>query len=243
MKNIEAAKPLNLENAYNVRDLGCYSSREGKKLREGRFLRADSLGSLNEEDWKKLKRYGVVSIVDLRSSMERDRQPFAVEKSEGIAYHSIPLFDNIQSNDGTQQVPKSLYELYCSLLDNSQQQIAEVLRTFLEYEDGCCLFNCTAGKDRTGIIAMLLLGLAGVDEDYIIADYSASAENMKSVFAGQIKAMEQAGYGAMIYLLRSEPEEMRRTLDYVEEQYGGIREYLKKLLTKEEMEALYTRFQ
>lgn len=240
MESIEVAKPLYLRNAYNVRDLGFYRTVDGRKLCKGRFLRADSLGSLTKADWEKLKTYGVVAVVDLRSVMERERQPFAAEEN-GVDYYSVPLLDEIQSNDGTREVPKSLHELYKGLLDNSKQQIAEALRTFLKYEKGCCIFNCTAGKDRTGVIAMLLLGLAGVDEETIIADYSVSAENMKPVFAGQIRSMEEAGYSALAYLLRSDSEEMRQTLDYVKEQYGGIRNYLRKLLSEEEVQALLTR--
>lgn len=232
---------MNLKNAYNVRDFGGYYNQAGEKLLEQKFLRSASLAHLTEEEWLELKEYGVVAIVDLRSSMERERAPFAVEKNGEIDYYSIPLFDNIQSNDGTQKLPESLHALYCGLLDNSQKEIREVLRTFLKYDAGCCLFNCSAGKDRTGVIAMLLLGLAGVDEDTIIKDYSVSEENMKPVFAGQIKMMEQAGYGKLAFLLESKPEEMRKTLDYVKEKYGSIPEYLKGLLTEDEIEALRVR--
>ena len=238
MNTVETAKPLALQNAYNVRDIGYYRNRNGEKLKEGIFLRADSLNRLTMEDWLKLKQYGVVSIVDLRSPEECSRNPFDLKAAGEIFYHSVPLFDNIQSNDGTQKLPQSLHDLYVQLLDNSSRQIAVVLRDFLEHKSGCHLFNCTAGKDRTGVIAMLLLGLADVDEETIVADYSVSAENMEPVFAGQIQAMNKAGYGAMSFLLKSEPEEMRQTLAHISQKYGSIRDYLTGILSTEEVNQL-----
>lgn len=246
MEKIKAAAPLALQNAYNVRDIGCYYDRNGRKLQEKRFLRSDALNRLTEKEWLSLKEYGVAAVIDLRSPMERYMAPFTIDDAsftakspaDSIAYHSLPLFDNIQSNDGTQKAPKSLHELYCGLLENSSAQITRVFQCFLQYPKGCCLFNCSAGKDRTGVIAMLLLGLADVDEETIIADYSASADNMEPVFSAQISAMEQAGYGAMAFLLQSEPEQMRLTLEYIREKYGSIPQYLQKLLSGKELEAL-----
>ena len=238
-KTIRTAVPLPLTHARNVRDIGCYCDRNGGKLREGRFLRADALGRLDDREWKFLKDYGVTLIVDLRSPMEREQEPFGREaEAAGIRYHSVPMFDNIQSNDGTEEFPSSLHDLYIRMLDKNGAQIREVLREFLKNEEGCCLFNCTAGKDRTGVIAMLLLGLADVEDDTIIADYSVSAENMKHLFEGQIRAMKQAGYGNLCFLLESDPEDMRLTLRFLNERYGNARKYVANLLTEDEVERL-----
>lgn len=238
-KTIQTAVPLPLAHAYNVRDIGCYRGRNGEKLREGRFLRSDALGRLDDREWQFLKDYGVTLIVDLRSPKEREQEPFKQQaEAAGICYQSVPMFDNIQSNDGSEEFPASLYELYIRMLDKNSDQIREVLRKFLKNEEGCCLFNCTAGKDRTGVIAMLLLGLADVEEDTIIADYSVSAENMRPLFEGQIRAMEEAGYGNLRFLLESDPEDMRITLRFLKERYGNARKYVRNLLTEEEVKRL-----
>ena len=236
---IEVSRPLALAHAFNVRDIGHYHNREGEKLRERKFLRSDALGRLDEGDWNLLKEYGVTAIVDLRSPQEQEKEPFGeAAKQAGIRYDAVPLFDNIQSNDGTAAFPESLHKLYVQLLEGSGAQLAEVFRKFLENREGCSLFNCTAGKDRTGVIAMLLLGLAGVDEDVIVADYSVSAANMQPVFAPQIAAMKNAGYEKLAFLLESEPEDMRLTLEYVDGTYGSAEGYLKTILSEEEMEEL-----
>ena len=141
--------PLPLTHARNVRDIGCYCDRNGGKLREGRFLRADALGRLDDREWKFLKDYGVTLIVDLRSPMEREQEPFGREaEAAGIRYHSVPMFDNIQSNDGTEEFPSSLHDLYIRMLDKNGAQIREVLREFLKNEEGAaCL---TALREKTG---------------------------------------------------------------------------------------------
>ena len=85
---------------------------------------------------------------------------------------------------------------------------------------------------------MLLSGLAGVDEDTIAADYGASAGYMEPVFAPQRQAMEAAGYGSVEFHLLSNPAEMHKTIDYINERYGSIKEYMHGLLSKEEYRLL-----
>ncbi len=238
MENIKVSQPLELKQAFNVRDLGVYYNKAGQKLQEKRFLRADALHSLTKEDIEVIKSYGVTCIVDLRSPMELEQAPCILKKEEDITYYSIPLFDDIQSNDGSVKMPESLYSLYQSLLEDSAPQIREVLRSFLRHGNTCCLFNCTAGKDRTGIIAMLLLGLAGVEDEVIVADYSVSAENMSPVFSKQREAMKKAGYEIAEFLLDSRAEEMEKTLAFVKERYGSIQNYLQKLLSESEINGL-----
>lgn len=235
------AEPLRLEKAYNVRDLGYYTNQYGEKLRTGRFLRSDSLHLATDEDERLLVNYGVKVIVDLRSPMEVQKEPFLIQKHQEIDYYAIPLFDNIQSNDGSKPLPDSLHELYIFLLDNSKKQIKQVLQCFLRHEEGCCLFNCTAGKDRTGIIAMLLLGLADVEEEFIVEDYCVSARYMESVFTAQKEALLKAGcddYQKFTFLLESPREEMEKTIQYLQNNYTGISGYVRRLLSAEECDRL-----
>ena len=239
IKEQAVAKPLHLEGAWNVRDLGGYFNKNGQELKKGRFLRADALGGLTSQDVEALQKYGVVLVVDLRSHQEVEKAPYKwMEQAETIEYVSIPLLDNIQSNDGTVALPENLHELYKSLLEESVPEIRQVLKTFLRKETGCCLFNCSAGKDRTGIIAMLLLGLADVEEDVISADYGVSAGYMEPVFQKQREALEKAGFGKAAFLLGSDPKEMKLTTRYLKERYGSIRAYVETLLSEEETRLL-----
>ena len=217
------SKPLPLSGACNVRDLGGYGTADGRITCDRQFLRADSLHALGEADKEFLYDYGVRLVIDLRDVREIELCPFSLPES--ICYRNIPLYDAINSNMLKGEFPSSLRELYIGrLLEDSRKNIAQVLRTAAE-GDSCVLFNCTAGKDRTGVIAMLLLLLAGVKPDLIVADYAATEGNMKQLFALQLAALSERGISGMDYLFTSRPEEMAATLSHVQSSYGGAAPY------------------
>ena len=107
--------------------------------------------------------------------------------------------------------------MYRSLLDESADSLRRVIEAL--DGDGCSLFHCRAGKDRTGVIAMLLLNLAGVDDEYIVADYAVTQRYM-----GRGLRAQRAGVSVLLLkkvprcLFESAPEEMER--------YGSARSYL-----------------
>ena len=236
-KGAEPSRPLALDGAHNVRDLGVYENVNGLKLKEHQFLRADGLYSLTPEDQKKLTAYGVRAVIDLRSRMEAEQAPCVWEGSDSVQYYGIPLLDEINSNQMKGAFPESMSQLYIGLLENNKEEFAQILRVSSTYPSGCVMFNCTAGKDRTGVTAMLLLGLADVGRDVIVADYSASGQYMDQVFAKQKEQMLKFGIHVPAYVLESKPEEMEKTLTFLEDRYGGIHGYLRELpLTREVLE-------
>jgi protein-tyrosine phosphatase len=112
------------------------------------------------------------------------------------------------------------------MLDRFQSPIAAVMETIANASDGVVLVHCAAGKDRTGLICALLLGLAGVPRETIAADYALSAECLRP----RTEEWLQKGPGerAERELVRSNPraEVMLEVLDYIEAQYGGVEAYL-----------------
>ncbi len=216
---------IQLAGAYNMRDLGGYPTAGGGETQRGVFYRADSLHSLTEKDISLLRELGVTAQVDLRSVYETTSNPSRLSAENGFSYYAVTFLDNIHAN-AFNSLPDSLSEFYRSLLDNNGNKYAEVFRIFLS-ERGSCVFNCTAGKDRTGIVAMLLLKLAGVREDVVIADYSVSASNMESLLARQKQLLLQEGIRLPDYLFLSEPDDMRATLQYLQQRYSGAQGYLK----------------
>lgn len=236
---IKASQPLNLEGAFNVRDLGGYVNKNGIELKRQMFLRSDGLQNLTECDCRFLKEYGVRLVIDLRTDMELEREPSKMRDYEEVEYINIPLIDNVQSNGLKGLLPNSLQELYIGLLDNSKDLIKEILGSMVEHKDECVLFNCTAGKDRTGVIAMLLLNLAEVSDEVIIEDYRVTEGNMKSVFHKQKEEMKALGFEVPEFLLKSEKEYMEETLEYFKEKYGSSKRYMSEIgLSHEEIEIL-----
>ncbi len=156
---------IKLAGAMNVRDLGGYPTLDGRYTKKGVYYRSDSLHNLKKEDIEKLKSLGVTLQVDLRSLQEVNKNPSKLLKIQGIDYYNTSLLDHIQSSN-FEELPTDMTTLYMELLDKNHEKIAAIFRTLLSSK-GIGIFNCTAGKDRTGVIAMLLLDLALVDEEII----------------------------------------------------------------------------
>lgn len=226
MRTVTVSTPLPLSGARNVRDLGGYSLKDGGTTAQGVFLRADGLHSLTGADWNALDEYGVGRVVDLRGVEEAQRQPDAIPGSCGIEYFHVPLLDQMNSSGFQGPLPASMGELYCALLDDSAADLGRVMELLARQSEGAALFHCSAGKDRTGVVTMLLLELAGVPDEEILADYSVSETYMQELFAWQKRAAAEAGIQIPDYMLQSRPEEMRRTLEHLHQTYGSAEAYL-----------------
>lgn len=219
-----------VEGAFNVRDLGGYRTRQGGTTRWGAFLRADSLHALDTVASTRLSDTGLVAVVDLRTPEELDREPSPFASHERVRYHHVSLFgalDPIRLLEARQSGTFRMVDRYIEALDGCHVAIATVVERMANAEDGIVLFNCTAGKDRTGIIAALLLSLAGVGEDDIVADYAltARADGMLDRLRGRLT---RAGYAPATVdaILASEPAAMQATLDHLRERHGGAEAYL-----------------
>jgi len=167
-------------NAYNIRDLGGYPTNDGGVTRFGVFYRADSLANLKLDEWKMLERMNVKTIIDLRSTKEKNNQSYVPIQS--IHYVHMPMQDEKQNNSileaamhkyaSPDEFRISMSEGYVTLFKNNVHKIMQIVETIAtSVEQGSVLFHCTAGKDRTGILAALVLYLCKVDLVDISADY------------------------------------------------------------------------
>lgn len=217
---------LPLKNAYNVRDLGGYSCFDGKITNSNTFLRGDSLASIDNADIDFLLEYGLTSVVDLRSEREVRSHPNPFAGVKGVSYNNIQLMTgNIDdvSLTGAEVHNRFIPEFYLGLLKNSQSSIRDIFSLFGE-QKGCTLFHCAAGKDRTGIVAMLLLGLAGVSRSDVVANYQ--------VTYTYIKESPHARKAVDLYppqTMYSLPAYIEEAMDYISEDFGGTEDYLRAL--------------
>lgn len=213
---------LAVEGAFNVRDLGGYHGKHGK-LSKRRFMRAGSLSSLTKAGRDSVRDMGVDCIIDLRSKMEVHNAPDALAGDDNIAYIHVSMLDYIQSNladAAPPPIPASLSEMYIGLLENDKHKFAQIMRLFADERYSRILFHCTAGKDRTGLTAMLLLGLAGVDNEVIAEDYSYSEHLLEAL------REQNADTGLPGYLFASRRETICTAMSHLEQNYGGIVPYL-----------------
>jgi protein-tyrosine phosphatase len=217
---------LDLEGCLNFRDLGGYRTRDGRSVRWGRLFRSDALHHLTPADLRLVRdEIGIRTIVDLRSSIERSREPIPSLAAPPIRVHHIPLFDRERPANAP-ALP--LDEIYRILLLIARDPIARIVRVLAETRDPA-LFHCAAGKDRTGLVAAVVLGALGVRDEDIVEDYAATRRSLERIVD---RLRTSASYDYVFTelppdTLHAEPETMERLLAHVAGEYGSMRGYLR----------------
>jgi protein-tyrosine phosphatase len=231
----DAQRRIALEQAYNVREIGGYEAAEGRRTRLGRIFRGDSLHRLTPADQAVLRELGIRTIIDLRRDDEVALAPNVFAGAPDVTYRHISLFVTRPSTGVREgSFPLSLVDVYRYILDTSQAPLHLVLSDILASE-GAVLFHCTAGKDRTGIVAALLLDLAGVRRDDIARDYALTEAYIEPLMQ-ELRDSRPAMMPLEMYdkLLEAKPEFMYETLAYLDSAYGGSAGYLRSLGWRDE---------
>lgn len=228
--NEQTERRLLWDACYNVRDLGGYSTKHKKQTRWRAFVRADNLARLSSDGKKALITYGVNTIIDLRSEYELDIDPPAFASLNGQngfpQYINLPILDEGDKVgiEIINQTP-SLTEMYSTIIDRYQENIARIMKAFAKATNGTILFHCHSGRDRTGLITALLLSLAEVDYPTIAKDYAISNVYIQPTFDKP---------------LYEQPEIMLNFLAYLDTQYGGTRAYLLKSgMTEQDLKRIH----
>lgn len=222
---------IRLQGAHNVRDLGGYPTATGGMTRWRSFLRADALHELTGDDVKTLLDLGLRTVIDLRSSVEILRQPSVFAVNGEVRYHHVPIFDGLAPADAMLRDGWviDLSERYVAAAENCRPALLRVAATIAEADDGAVLFNCTAGKDRTGIVAAMLLSIAGVSSSEIASDYALTAEVAASLMQRLKASAIERGLTEPLAarLLSSERSVMLAFLRHIEDRHAGFRNYLR----------------
>lgn len=165
-------RSLHLAGVANARDIGGYRTVDGRTVRTGMVYRTDQLNNLTPADLAELSRRQVREVDDLRTVYERalgpDRIPAGVRGNWYDMVGETPLPELVSSLAGGPE----MYRAFITT-PGANRAVAAVLRDVLENgrNGGAVLFHCTAGKDRTGWVAAVLLTLLGVDRDTVTEDY------------------------------------------------------------------------
>ncbi|MFV0396385.1 MAG: tyrosine-protein phosphatase [Coprobacillaceae bacterium] len=228
---------LNIDTITNTRDIGGYETQDGHYTKTKRYVRAASPNKLDEEGLKILYDYGVRAQIDLRSEHEINKAPSKLKDYEDIKYYHV----NLLQDAGMSVVPDAVKEyndlsgLYVYIIEACKPKIKEVFDIFLQYPYDTVLYNCSAGKDRTGVITALLLDLVGCHEYDIVKDYSESYENNMAI----MKELEALLDDDKKEFLGSKPQYMMKFLAYLKEHYGSAKELLIQCgLTEDEIDEI-----
>lgn len=219
-------RTIELAGCLNFRDLGGYPTADGRMVRWRQVFRSDALHHLTEADVRHLRdELGIAEVIDLRSSAEVYGGGPGALASEAIRIHHLPLLDG--------EVPRSpgafeltLSDRYVLLAEFAKTAIGRVIAA-LAAAEAPAVYHCAAGKDRTGVVSAVLLGLLGVPDEIIIADYAATAANLDAIIE---RLMAAEGYQAMLSALppdtlHAEPDTMRIFLERMRGTYGSMADY------------------
>lgn len=239
MHTLLRSRRLPLEGTMNTRDLGGYPC-DGGVTRWGTFLRSDSPHGLTDQDVDFLIAYGVANSIDLRSAEEQQRKPSILAQSSGFVTHHVSLSDRMPEGGYEGDIPGSMAGLYISMLDDHKDALVRVIQILATSQNGL-FFHCAAGKDRTGVVSMLLLKLVGVDDADVIADYSITDIYMREILDKNLESYKKRNIPE--YVILSLPDSMRRVLQHLHNHYGSAGEYLLAAgLLPQELERLRTKF-
>ena len=181
MSTAPRTRRLEFEALFNFRDLGGYTTADGSHTRWGSVFRADGLHRATPGDLRRLEAIGITTVVDLRTGHERvDDGSFDAEHPS-IDYRHSPIFDDLTGDDRPNRESENyLAELYVRMIAAKGDRLVGAVRAIVD-APGPVVFHCTAGKDRTGVVAALMLSAVGVADDTIAQDYALSHAAMDAL--------------------------------------------------------------
>ena len=224
-------RSLSLAGASNFRDLGGYSTHDGRTVRWRRLFRADHLAALTPADLAVLSELGVDRSLDFRGELERESTAYRIP---GIRNHALAIEPTVvQSIRALLEAGHDLkaadavrlmQNTYLGFVHDNAHRFAGFFEHVLD-EGGPLVFHCTAGKDRTGFAAALLLTALGVPRPVIMQDYLLTNAYYKRPAVSSTEAPMEV----LQVLWRVQEEFLDVALDALDADYGGVDGYLAKL--------------
>ena len=219
-------RSIAFDAVFNFRDLGGYRTRDGATTRWRRLFRADGLNRLREHEAEQVRALGIRTVIDLRTPDEAEAHGRFPEAIAPVAYRSLPLFDVQPDWAGFEEpdAPGFLADRYVEMLETGRSSVAAALHLLADPEAYPLVFHCAAGKDRTGILAAVVLGLLDVPDEVIIDDYALSHEATERMFAWvtahgrEADSTYQPPPASVIAAL---PDTMARFLSHLDRTHGG----------------------
>ena len=239
---------LPLETCMNTRELGGYPTADGGSTKYHRFVRSGSLTHSLPEEREFLYKYGVRCTIDLRGDYEHEHMPEPMIAPD-VETHHVPLYEvniaDIEQVDFEtvfEEADPTITEVYRRILEKSKDGIARVFKIIAAAPEGCVLFNCTIGKDRTGVIAFLLMMLAGANKYDCIASYRLSDVYLRFYPIMRKLMAEKGGSPNQRTGLYSTFETGEFLYNFIVDECGGAENYLLAAgVSPEELEAVRKR--
>ncbi|WP_405870377.1 GNAT family N-acetyltransferase [Streptomyces sp. NBC_00005] len=227
---------LPFDALHNFRDLGGYTTPDGHRIRPGRLYRADSLGKLAEgtEDWDRFLALGIRTVIDLRHPWEAESSGRA-PAHPSFTYHNLSI--EHRSYNQAAQTPDVdpgpyLAKRYMEVAADGVKEIRRALELVAAAAESAepLVFHCASGKDRTGQLAALILGLLGIPDETVIEDYSLTELATPALLADW-KARNNGHEPTWPGFGRAPQSVMRLFLASLTARYGSTENYVKNELS------------
>ena len=225
----ESRRYLEWEACHNVRDVGGYKTRDGRRTRYGALVRSDNLCRLTEVGRAALAAYGVRTVIDLRTPAELALAPHPYATGDALRYVNISLED--PAHEEAEVIRRGIDELvdfYLVDVDRYPDRFADVARELARAPEGGVLLHCHAGKDRTGLAVAVLLTLVGVPAATAARDYALTDRRLQRHYADELEALshDPVRREYLRSFQHTRTATMRRVLARVQE-HGGPSAYLR----------------
>ncbi len=223
-----------LDGCFNFRDLGSYRTSDGRWTRPQHLYRADGPHALTDGDGTTLRGLQLRTVIDLRTFEEvEQRGCYANVLSNVVEYH-LPMIDVLPDPDELPAWvdPSVVARRYRDMLDAGHDSIAEILAVLSDPNAYPAVFHCSAGKDRTGLVAAVVLGVVGVPDATIVADYALSRAPMRRLLehyqTAYPHAAEQLSRAAPA-MVAADPQTMSELIECVRRDFGDFDGYASAL--------------
>lgn len=207
-----------LSCSYNTRELGGIKTSDGGITKNNVFWRSDVASVPSEEDIEKLLSADITIIIDMRTDEEVHKTPNGLADIAGFEYHHFPITEGSGVPESLEAVPHSYIDI--ALAEN----MPSVMKTIAE-ADGGVLFNCTAGKDRTGVVSAVILMLCGADREDIVSNYVVSREYNRKRLEAFLTAHPEVDRDIVL----ANEKSMNGFIDLFNEHFGSVENYFTKL--------------
>lgn len=253
---VQGQQFLLVKGIVNARDLGGYTTADGRTVRNGLLLRAASLADATDADINYLQGIPVLKVIDFRQDFELPGREDRI--IPGAEYVRIPINSNGDAMDDPEaeevrkrksfdvkkvimiaafnkKAQKLARDLYPNMvtLEPCQQKFAQFMRMVVDGPgNGAIFFHCTQGKDRTGLASAYILAALGVDRETIIADFDAT----NAVYEKDVKRLsrrvrfwggKEDEIGVVKAFIGANTDNFIKTLDLIDSTYGSMEAYLK----------------
>ena len=227
------ARSVPLAGASNFRDLGGYQGRDGRTVKWRRLFRSDHLAALTPQDQDTLARLGVARSIDFRGQAESAAHAYRLP---GVDYRHLVIEPTVIQRAlelqragqhlTAQDAVALMQATYRGFVRESAPRFAELFRLLLDAQDAPLVFHCTAGKDRTGFAAALILHALGVPRAVVMHDYLLT----NTLYRRPVGLGGHAPDEVLAVLWRVQEDFLEAALHLVDGEYGGMDSYLADVL-------------